>query len=109
MGGGVFDNVVGPFIHGPSTYAFLHVHLLIPVVVMAQTLWRGKTLPFFACLFCFCVWAVSQNLTGLLSFARCYVSMFTLWTPTFLAFALMSGTLFKGLLLKPHYRLREVW
>ena len=34
----------------------------------------------------------------------CFLSVFTLWMPTFLVCALMSGTLFKSLLLKPHYR-----
>ena len=36
------------------------------------------------------------------------LSVFTLWMPTFLVCALMSRTLFKGLLLKPRYRSREV-
>ena len=42
-------------------------------------------------LFCCCAWAVSLYPTGLLSFAPCFVVVFTLWMPTFLVCALMSG------------------
>ena len=84
MGGGV-NNVVGLFNHGPSTCAYSHVHLSIPVLSL---LWLrhdgpGKRLLLRALVLLVLLGRFPEP-DGLLSFAPSFVAMFILLTPMFL-------------------------